>query len=205
MSDHDWTAAAMSSAERHPPLVVATRLFGVLATAADRGFASFARWLEGFTRHCWAHPGIMDHLAVPARGNLSMFWGGVTDPEGRMAAMFEVVESALADPPRCDCWSAAREGQWLGMDELVRPMGRSVEGRPLSVGARACMCFGEAGGHRAMHISVAGGEIRVDLPQSEQELGLGVEARRERQKDRDGNGVPSSDEHEPGIDDLVGF
>lgn len=35
--------------------------------------------------------------AVPARGNLSMFWGGATDPEGRMAAMFEVVESALAE------------------------------------------------------------------------------------------------------------
>ena len=35
--------------------------------------------------------------AVPARGNLSMFWAGVADPEGRMAAMFEVVEAALEE------------------------------------------------------------------------------------------------------------
>jgi 2'-5' RNA ligase len=35
--------------------------------------------------------------AVPARGNLSMFWAGVADSEGRMAAMFEVVEAALAE------------------------------------------------------------------------------------------------------------
>jgi 2'-5' RNA ligase len=35
--------------------------------------------------------------AVPARGNLSMFWAGVADPDGRMAAMFEVVEAALEE------------------------------------------------------------------------------------------------------------
>ena len=35
--------------------------------------------------------------AVPARGNLSMFWAGVADPEGRMAAMFEVFEAALEE------------------------------------------------------------------------------------------------------------
>jgi hypothetical protein len=67
MADHDGTAA--TTAERHPPLIVATKLIDVLAQAANRGFASFPRWLEAFTRHCWAHPGVMGHLAMPARGN----------------------------------------------------------------------------------------------------------------------------------------
>jgi RNA 2',3'-cyclic 3'-phosphodiesterase len=35
--------------------------------------------------------------AVPARGDLSMFWAGVADADGRMAAMFEVIEAALEE------------------------------------------------------------------------------------------------------------
>jgi hypothetical protein len=75
MADPAWhplgasTDSAPIAAERHLPLVVATKLVDVLAAAANRGFASFPRWLEGFTRHCWAHPEVMGHLAMPARGN----------------------------------------------------------------------------------------------------------------------------------------
>lgn len=73
----------------------------------------------------------------------------------------------LTEAPQCDCWQSPTAGAEGSPSSWCGELFEGIAGSAAYVGARAFMCRRKDlpdGAYRGMHISLADGKVRIDIP-----------------------------------------